>query len=71
MRAFVLPFAVSDFLHIFPSVDLAQQSDGLLRLLQGLDLVVNDQRNFRDLLDLEEKRDREMDAKTKPRRSLI
>jgi len=45
-------FAIADFLHVFPSVDLAQQSDGLLRLLQGLDLVVNDQRNFGDLLDL-------------------
>ena len=52
VRTFVSPFAVADFLHIFPSVDLTQQSDGLLGLLQSLDLVVNDQRNFGDLLDL-------------------
>ena len=43
---------MADFLNIFPSVDLTQQSDGLLGLLQSLDLVVNDQRNFGDLLDL-------------------
>jgi len=45
-------FAVADFLHVLPGLDLAQQRDGFFRLLEGLDLIVDDQRHFRDLLNL-------------------
>jgi len=44
--------ARADLLDVLPSADLSQQSYSLLRLLKGLDLVVDDQRHFRDLLDL-------------------
>ena len=41
-----------DFLHIGPGVQLAQDADRLFGPGDGLDFVVDDQRNFGDLLDL-------------------
>jgi len=46
------PLGRADLLHVLPRFDLTQQSDGLLRLLKRLDLVVHHKRNLGDLFDL-------------------
>jgi len=46
------PLGRADLLHVLPRLHLTQQSDGLFRLLKGLNLVVHDERNLGDLFDL-------------------